>query len=265
MAINVLRGLRNRGSHAPAEFDDSDAGFHPAAEAPAASRGPRVACPTCGRPLGLLQTECQGCGLRVLAGVPIRHGALLIVAGASGGLLIGLVLAIAIALTGRPAEAAVVAPAPSAVASGPLGSADPALVSGPVPTQASIALRSSATIEDRLAASAAALKAQLRVKSFSAVTAAGTFRTIASDALWGSEQTDGLSDWPAAAPLRAQLEAFYASVRQSARDALSVSIQDNAKYKASAKRMVKLLGSIPSTRAAMTALAAANGIPLPTP
>ncbi len=265
MAINVLRGLRNRGSHPPAEYDDPDADFHPAAEAPAASRGPQVACPTCGRPLGLLQTECPGCGLRVLAGVPIRHGALLVVAGASAGLLVGLALAIVIAVTGRPAEAVVAAPGPSAAASGPLGSADPALVSGPVPTKGATALRSSATIDDRLVKSAAALKAQLRVKSFSAVTAATTIRTIAADAAWGSDQTDGLADWPAAAPLRAQLEAFYASVRQSARDALSVSIQDNARYKASAKRMVKLLGSIPSTRAAMTALAAANGITLPTP
>ncbi len=40
-------------------------------------------------------------------------------------------------------------------------------------------------------------------------------------------------------------------------------MKDNAKYKLYAKRMLKLLGSIETTRAAMEALAAANNLTIP--
>lgn len=261
MAINVLRGLRNRvagPAASPDEFSDAVPPAMPAADTP---RGPRVACPTCGRPLGLTQTQCPGCGLRVLAGVPLRRGALLVVSGTVVGLIVGASLAVVLALTGRPAATGGGVPAASvAPGESPSGSFDPSLVSGPVPSEAATALRLAVTIEDRLAASASNLNKQVKVKSFNAVTAATTLRSIAADAAWASDVIDRLSGWPAAAPLRVQLEQFYQQVRQTARDALGVSIQDSAKYKQSAKRMVKLLASIASTRKAMAALAAANRI-----
>lgn len=261
MAINVLRGLRNRVAGPVASPDGFSDAIPPAMPATDTPRGPQVACPTCGRPLGLTRTQCPGCGLRVLAGVPLRHGALLIVSGTVVGLIVGASLAVVLALAGRPASTAADVPAAS-VAPGELpgASGDPGLVSGPVPAEAATALRLAVTIEDRLAASASNLNKQAKAKSFNAVTAATTIRAIAADAAWGSDVVDRLSGWPAAAPLRAQLEAFYQQVRQTARDALGVSIRDSAKYKLSAKRMVKVLASIPSTRKAMEALAAANRI-----
>jgi hypothetical protein len=261
MAINVLRGLRERVAGPVAPRDEFSDQVQPAMPATDAPRGPRVGCPTCGRPIGLTQTTCPGCGLRVLAGVPLRRGAMLIVSGTVAGLVIGASLAVALALAGRPASVPTDVPAAS-VAPGelPAASADPSLVSGPVPPAAATALRLAVTIEDRLAASATTLNKLAKAKTFNAVTAATTIRSIAADAAWGSDVVDRMSDWPAGAPLRAQLSSFYQQVRQTARDALGVSIKDAAKYKLSAKRMVKLLGSIASTRKAMVSLAAANKI-----
>ena len=142
-------------------------------------------------------------------------------------------------------------------------SASPGLVSGPVSLTAAGALKLTVDIEDRLAASSAQLKAQVKAKSFNAVKAATTIRAIAADAALGSDQVDRLAGWPAAAPLRAQLTDFYLTIRQAARDALTGSMKNSARYKASAKRMIKLLSSVPSTRAAIEALATANRITIP--
>lgn len=274
MAINVLKGLRNRAVSAPADpeaLGDPDElhelhGLIPAPEHPTdrPPGGPRVACSNCGRPLSLTQVECPGCGSHVLAGVPLKRGAGLILAGSLGGLLVGSALAVVIALTGRPGTPADAGPVAS-VAPGIVvdPSASPGLVSGPVSQATAAALKLTVEIEDRLAASSAQLRTQLKAKSFNAIKAATTIRTIAADAALGSDQVDRLSGWAAAAPLRAQLTEFYLSVRQTARDALNVSLGNSAKYKASTKRMVKLLGSIQATRTAIEALAAANRITIP--
>ncbi len=276
MAINVLRGLRNRTAAAPSEAPDPAGSIEPIEalepyddfDNPANDtiRGPKVSCPNCGRTMGLFQTECPGCALRVLAGVPLQRGGLLVVAGCVGGLVVGLVLAVGIALIQSPAQAVGNVPAASAAAAASLDpSIDPGLVSGPVPPSAGQALRLTATVEDRLAASGAALRSQLKARSFSAVAAATTIRAIAADAAWGSDVADGLSGWPAAAPLRAQLSDSYDALRASARDALGVSITNSAKYKAAAKRMVKLLGSVAATRTAIETLGAANRLTIPPP
>ena len=266
MAINVLRELRNRVAGPPAAPDAFDDDMPAAVPSGEGHKGPRVACATCGRPLALTEFKCPSCGLRVLAGVPIKRGAMLVVSGCAMGLIVGGGLAIVLALAGgRSAPAVADVPAASSAPVDAAGSFDPSLVSGPVPATAATALRLSVTIEDRFAASAASLKKQVKVKHFSAVTAATTIRSIAADAAWGSDNVDRLSGWAAAAPLRAQLDAFYASLRTEARNALGVSMKDNAKYKAHAKTMIKLLASIPARRAAIAALAAANRITIPAP
>lgn len=256
MAIHVLKGLRNRVVSAVPEPEE-----HPLDRPPG---GPRVACSNCGRPLGLTEFECPGCGAHVVAGVPLKRGAGLILAGSLGGLLVGSALAVVIALAGRPGVPADSGPVASQAPGGVVDpSADPGLISGPVSQTAASALKLTVDIEDHLAASAIQLKAQLKARSFSSVRAATTIRAIAADAALGSEQVDRLAGWPAASPLRAQLTDFYLAVRQSARDALGVSMENGAKYKLAAKRMIKLLGSVQSTRNAITALATANRITIP--
>lgn len=264
MAINVLRGLRNRVAAPTVDSGDMSDDMPPAVETGEAQRGPRFACPTCGRPLSLTEITCPSCGLKVLAGVPLRHGAALMVAGVALGLVVGIGLAVVLAFTGQPAKTAVDVPVASgAPVDGNGGSFDPGLVSGPVPATAATALRLSVTIEDRLAASAASLRKQVKAKNFSSVAAATTIRAIAADAAWGSDNIDRLSGWPAAAPVRAQLDGFYEDLRKTARDALGVSIKDTAKYKLFSKRIIKILASIPTTRTAMEQLAAANQISIP--
>lgn len=266
MAINVLRGLRNRVAAPTVGSDDLADDMPPAVESGEVQRGPRFACPTCGRPLALTEITCPSCGLKVLAGVPLRHGAVLIVAGVVVGLVVGIMIAVVLALAGRPAATATDVPAASGapVAGVGGGSFDPSLVSGPVPTTAATALRLSVTIEDRLNASATTLRNQVKAKSVNAVAVATTIRSIAADAAWGSDNIDRLAGWPAAAPLRAQLDGFYQDLRKTARDALGVSIKDSAKYKSYAKRLIKILAAIPTTRVAMEQLAAANRISIPT-
>lgn len=265
MAINVLRGLRNRVAAPTVGSDDPADDMPPAVESGETHHGPRFACPTCGRPLALSEITCPSCGLKVLAGVPLRRGAALMVAGVAVGLIVGVALAVVLAFAGRPSATATDVPVASgAPVAGAGGSFDPALVSGPVPTTAATALRLSVTIEDRLDASAASLRSQVKSKSVNAVAVASTIRSIAADAAWGSDNIDRLAGWPAAAPLRAQLDGFYQDLRKTARDALGVSIKDSAKYKAYAKRLIKILAAIPTTRAAMAQLAAANRISIPT-
>lgn len=254
MAINVLKGLRSRVSSAPEPAE------HPLDRPPS---GPRIACSNCGRPLGLTQVECPGCGAHVLAGVPLKRGAGLVLAGSFGGLLIGSALAVVIALAGRQGTAADSGPVASLAPGVVDPSADPGLVSGPVPQGAAVALKLTVDVEDRLAGSAAQLKAQVKARSFNASKAATTIREIAAEAALGSDQVDRLAGWQAAAPLRAQLREFYLSVRQSARDALGTSMDNGARYKAAAKRMIKLLASVQATRAAIEALATANRITIP--
>ncbi|MDP9482728.1 MAG: hypothetical protein M3P84_05840 [Chloroflexota bacterium] len=280
MAIHVLKGLRNRGASAPSDAEENPLALaidgqldgqldrpvdllldRPVDRPPGR---PRVSCSNCGRPLGLAEVKCAGCGAHVLAGVPLKRGAGLILAGSLGGLLVGSALAVVIALAGRPSPSAANGPVASiapAVVIDP--SASPSLVSGPVSQRAAAALKLTVAIEDRLAASATQLKGQVKAKSFNAAKAATTIRAIAADAALGSEQVDRLAGWPAAAPLRAQLQEFYLSVRRSARDALGVSMTNAAKYKQSAKRMINLLASIKTTRTALEALATANTITIP--
>jgi hypothetical protein len=168
-------------------------------------------------------------------------------------------------MQGSSSPAAASVPAASAAAIASLDpSADPALISGPVPPTAAAALRLTATVQDRLSASAATLRRQLK-SGFSAGAAATTIRQVAADSAWGSGLVDRLSGWSAAAPLRAQLGDTYASLRAAARDALGVSMTDNAKYKLSAKRMIKLLGSAGALRKAIEALGTANRITIPAP
>lgn len=265
MAINVLKGLRSRAASAPTVAEE-----HPPElvmiEGPLdrPPGGPRVACSNCGRPLGLTEVVCAGCGAHVLAGVPLKRGAGLILAGSLGGLLVGSALAVVIALAGRSSTPVADVPlatlAPAIVVD---PSASPSLVSGPVSQRAAAALKLTVAIEDRLAAAAAQLKQQVKPKKVNAVKVATTIRAIAADAAQGSEQVDRLAGWPAAAPLRAQLEDFYLAVRQSARDALGVSMTNSTKYKQAAKRMIALLGSIHATRTALEALAVANALTIP--
>lgn len=274
MAINVLKGLRNRASSAPSHLEEHPLDLvvldhpldHPLERPVDRPPGrPRVACSSCGSPLGLTEVECPGCGAHVLAGVPIKRGAGLVLAGSLGGLLVGSALAVVIALAGRPSapvanNGLIESAAPGGVID---PSASPGLVSGPVSQRAAAALKLTVAIEDRLAAAAAQLKAQVRVKSFNAAKAATTLREIALDAALGSEQVDRLAGWQAAAPLRAHLQAFYLSVRQGARDSLGVSMKNSAKYKLAARRMINLLASIPATRTAIEALATANALTIP--
>ncbi len=264
MAINVLRGLRHRGASPTVDPDDS-ASEMPTAISDAPPRGPRVACPTCGRSLGLTQTRCPGCGLRILAGVPLKHGALLIVSGTAIGLIVGGGLAVLIALAGRttPAQVGQVPVASNAAIVAPSESIDPALISGPVPAGAASSLRLNVTIADRLTASAATLRSEYRAKSFNTSAAITTIRQIAADATWGSDVVDRLGGWPAADPIRTQLKAFYGQIRQTAHDALTISVNDGAKYKSYAKRMLSLLASVANNRKSLAALAAANGISIP--
>ncbi|MEA2536705.1 MAG: hypothetical protein QOF11_939 [Chloroflexota bacterium] len=256
MAINVLKGLRTRVASPSSEPLEAPLGQPPG--------GPRIACSNCGRPLGLTQVACPGCGAHVVAGVPLKRGAGLLLAGSLGGLLVGSALAVVVALAGHAGTSADSQPVASNAPGGVVDpSADPGLISGPVSPTAAAALKLTVEIEDRLAAAGAQLKAESKAKSFNAVKAATTIREVAADAALGSDQVDRLAGWQAASPLRAQLTQFYQSVRQNARDALAVSLDNSAKYKQAAKRIARLLGSIQATRLSIEALAAANRISIP--
>ncbi len=269
MTINALRG-RGRGQARLARLASASL---PIGDDQASDV---FACPSCGRPLASGTTRCAGCGTLLLVGVPARRAGLFVVIGVAGGLVVGGLIAgiVATASLTAPGPAPIAGTSPTTVTT-PVAGADtittpsggaPAADPIPaIPVAASSALRLTVTVDDRLSASAATLRALLDAPVFDAVGAAAILRGIAVDASYGSDVVRRLDGWAAAAGLQAQLRDYYGALRAAAREGLGASITSDAAYRTAGQQMLDLLAGLPATRAAIDSLAAANGIVLPSP
>lgn len=201
-------------------------------------------CPVCARPLDSGASRCPGCGTRLIAGVQMTRAAGFIAAGALAGLLVGSLV------TGVGALAMVAfSPATGTTAGQTTPDGRPLASQGidpvTVPSAALTALRQSSLVNERLLEDAGRLDAALSAKHPSSVDIARILRSISSDVAFGNRVAPDVAKWAAAAPLSADLVAFYADAGDTARDGLAASITNERAYVEAGSAMRTLLKGLP--------------------
>lgn len=224
-------------------------------------------CPRCARPLSDGTSRCPGCGVRLVMGVMLHRAAGILVLGAVlGALGGGAVTAVAISPQSQASSpAAVVTPsiAPTASSSSVPPSQPGVLPGASVPQAAISALNGTAVVNGRIALDAATLSAALAAKDGSTIDIARALRSLAADAALGNDVAARLASWHDAATAETELEAFYRTMGDTARDALQAPFSDTSGYRAEAARMLRLLAGLGGVDATSRTLASSIDLELP--
>jgi hypothetical protein len=215
-------------------------------------------CPGCARPLAHGQGRCPGCGRHLVAGVLFRSALFFILVGIVVGMMGGAVIA-GIAMGSRLATADSGPP----VAAAPTAAPVPSIVAAALPAGVAGGLLQVASINDRLAQSAAALKALLARRSSGAVEIAPILRKVSADVQAGDQATRRLAPWGPAGVLVAKATTLYGALALVAAEGLNAPFADDAAYVASGKRMLSALGPLPAVDAVTHAVAGEAGLTLP--
>ena len=255
MAISLLRGRAAR------QQDEHDHGI-----AIAESEDIVASCPACGRPLdGPTVVVCPGCGTRLLLGVQARKAGLFVAFGAVAGLLVGGLLIGTVAGMTRPAVSPVTAGAAGGSGTEPSRASTSGERTGTttIPSTSLAALRQTVTINQRMLADVPALEAYVADKSPDAPAIAAALRAIAADAASGADIVTRIVFWKEAAELKAELQAFYASVRSTAREGLAASVNNPKAYQAAARQMLVVLAGVSAVDAQTQEVAGRSGVSVP--
>jgi hypothetical protein len=257
MTVEVARGRARRGKNASigqAAVGEADANI--------------FNCPRCARPLAVGNSRCAGCGLRMVAGVPLTRVLGFVAPGLILGLLVGGGVVAAMTALTRPVAtpttqppAAVVpsaAPAVSAVPTAVAPVVDPA-----IPAVAVSALRQSTTLNQRLLADADRLAAALASDRPSGAEIAPLLRALASTASFGDRLGPSVAQWTDGAAVSEGLAAFYAEVGRAADEGLTASVQNDRAYADAGKKMLVILDRLTELDAASRSLAASAELELP--
>jgi hypothetical protein len=226
-------------------------------------------CPSCARPLADGTPRCPGCGVRLIMGVVLKRAGGILALGVVFGILAG-GASTAAAITLSVRDSKVVAPAvvtPTTAPDSARASAIPTLpavnlVVG-APQAAVAALSGTAVVNGRIAVDAATLSSTLAAPNASSIDMARAFRSLAADAALGIDVAARLGSWHDAAPVRTDLEVFYRTMADSARNALRASFSDNAGYRKAATEMMTILAGLGDVDAASRTLATGVGLELP--
>jgi hypothetical protein len=226
-------------------------------------------CPSCTRPLAEGTPKCPGCGVRLVMGVMLkRAGGILALGIVIGVLAGGATTAAAISLS-LPKDK-VVAPAVVAPATAPNGarvSAAPTLPAGNAvigaPQAAVAALSGTAVVNGRIAVDAATLSSTLAAPNASSIEIARAFRSLAADSALGVDVAARLGSWHEAGAVMADLEVFYRTMADTARNALRATFADNAGYRRSGAEMLTVLAGLGKVDAASRTLGTSVGLELP--
>jgi hypothetical protein len=254
MTVDVARGRARRGKNMTTEqiaIGEADANI--------------VNCPRCRRPLAVDSSRCAGCGLRLVAGVPLTRVAGFVVAGMIVGLLVGGGAVVALTTLARPHQVPVAqVPVNVVPSSAPVvPSAAVPVVDPAIPASAISALRQSTTLNQRLKADADRLAVALRAGSPSGAEIAPLLRALASTASFGDRLAPAVADWSDGAAISHDLASFYAAVGRIAEEGLTASVQNGRAYADAGKRMLVVLGQLTDLDAASRALAATADMDLP--
>ena len=225
-----------------------------------------VDCPACARPLAAGSRRCPGCGTRLLAGIRLTKAVGFMAVGLAAGVLLGAGGVALVALSRPAAVAAVVPDVPSVVTpsaapaatSAPLAPVDPA-----IPSAAVSALRQSAIVNQRILADAERLAAAVAVRAPRAQDVAPLLRGLATNAGYGDRFAPDIARWDAGATVSAELTTFYAAIGGIARDGLAASMTNARAYTDAGRRMLVVLGDLPTLDAAARAIASGADIDLP--
>jgi hypothetical protein len=258
MTINLLRG-RSRGSKLPEgsgpAIGDTDAHV--------------FNCPVCSRPLSNGTAKCPACGTRLIMGLRLRQAGGILALGLAIGLFsgIGITAVLISASIHEPAQAVAAVPsaAPVAVVA-PVAPTPVTAVVIPIPGAPSIAisaLSGTAVVNGRIAVDTTTLRSTLAAKGSSTADIARALRSLGADAALGSDLTDRLGTWTAAAPVTTQLESFYRTMAKTARDGLRSSLTDNGGYRTAGFAMLKVLAALDGVDAASRTLAQTVDLELP--
>jgi hypothetical protein len=254
MTVDAVRGRARRGKDVTTEgvaIGEADANI--------------FNCPRCSRPLAVGNSRCAGCGLRLVAGVPLMRVSGFVAAGLVLGLLVGGGVVAAVTTLSRPVERPVVQPATTALPTArPVApSVVPPVVDPAIPASALSALRQSTMLNQRLLADADRLAAALRADRPSGADIAPLLRGLASTASFGDRLAPAVAEWPDGAAVSRGLAAFYAAIGRVAEEGLTASVQNSRAYVDAGKRMLVVLGQVTDLDAASRALAATADVELP--
>ena len=218
-------------------------------------------CPRCRRPQAVGNSRCAGCGLRMLAGIPLLKVTGFVIAGLIVGVLLGGGAVAAVTALSHPADrGAVVTPgdaAPPAPGATVRPTVDPS-----VPSAALAALRQSALVNDRLLSDGRRLKAALNASRPAGSDLAPILRSIVATASIGQRVAPTIDQWSDAGSVSASLGSFYTSVSSAGEDGLSASIRNSSAYVSASKRVLSLLEKVVRLDAASRALASTAGVEL---
>ena len=219
-------------------------------------------CPRCGRPQAVGNSRCVGCGLRMVAGIPMLKVVGFVAAGLIVGLILGGGMVAAATALAHPGQApAVVVPGagdPPAPGATVRPTVDPS-----VPSPALSALRQSALVNERLLSDGHRLKVALSASRPDGSDLAPILRSIVATTSIGERLTPTIDQWPEASAVSASLGTFYRAVSTAGEDGLSASIRNSGAYISAARRVVSLLDKIAGLDAASRTLAASAGVDLP--
>jgi hypothetical protein len=256
MTVDAVRGRARRGKDvtiAQAAIGEADANI--------------FNCPRCARPLAVGNSRCAGCGLRMVAGVPLTRVSGFVAAGLLLGLLVGGGLVAAMSALTRPVDQPVAqAPTtviPSAAPVAPVAPVAAPVVDPAVPAAAVSALRQSTTLNQRLLVDADRLAAALASDRPSGAEIAPLLRALASTASFGDRLAPNVAQWADATAVSDSLATFYAAVGRVAEEGLAASVQNNRAYVDAGKRMLAVLDQVTDLDAASRTLAASADIELP--
>jgi hypothetical protein len=260
MTVEVASGRARRGKNAriqQAAIGEADANI--------------FNCPRCARPLAVGNSRCAGCGLRMVAGVPLTRVLAFVVPGLLVGLLVGGGLVVAVSTLTRPADRPVAqAPTtvlPSAAPVAPVAPVAPSaaapIVDPAIPAAAVSALRQSTTLNQRLLADADRLSAALASDRPSGAEIAPLLRALVSTASFGDRLAPKVAQWDEGAAVSESLATFYSAVGRVASEGLTASVRNDRAYVDAGKRMLVTLDQLTDLDAASRTLAASAKLELP--
>jgi hypothetical protein len=224
-------------------------------------------CPTCSRPLPVGTSRCPQCGTRLIGRRTARRVGTLAAAALVAVVAVAVGITAVLAMSGGPGIATAPSSAPSA--SGGTGTATPSIALTPapatpgIPAGAAVALSGTTLVNTRITQDGRALAAVLADKNARTIDVARAIRVIAADAQQGLDMSGRLAPWTEAATVAAQLDAFYRSLADTARDALRASLTDDGTYRRAAARIVTEIRKVDEVDAASRTLATSVGLQLP--
>jgi hypothetical protein len=253
MTINALRGRSSGGDARPESLaiGEVDANI--------------VDCPVCKRPLDSRARRCSGCRTLLVHGVQGSKAGMFVVFGLAIGLLTGAgVIGVAMSQprvatpTTLPASVTPVTPTTA-----PVSSVDPGGIIPLVPVAATAALKGTAAVNARIAATAQPLAAEVAAADFDSQAVAQILRRLGFEAGAAQSLLPALDSWDQASAIHLQLEGFYTDLRSTTRDALAASIRNDEAYKAAATDVLAQLTKLPSIDRSSRDLARTADVELP--